>query len=268
MSTKTKRHSKKRHKRKSKKYINKRVLVIIVTIFAIALAGLIAYASLNAQKAVQAKKIDFGKPVACGVDVSSHNGRVDFEKLKEDCDFVIVRVGYRGYANGEIAIDKNAKNNLRLANKAGIPVGVYFYSQAITPAEAEKEAKFVLKVIRGYDVALPVFYDFEYASGKKGNTGRLYDAKLSAKESTELVNSFCTTVKAAGYKYGVYASSSVYKWQLKPKKFIDDTYIWIADYNKKLGYNGDYDIWQYSKKGKSDAVKSKYIDQNYWYKKE
>lgn len=264
--TKTKAKKKKAHKSKKKK-INRVSLVAILTVIAVALAGVFAYASINVKKLEQSKDIDFGKDVAVGVDISSHNGKIDFNALKNQYDYVIIRVGYRGYANGEIKLDKNAKKNLIAANLAGVPAGVYFYSQAITPNEAEQEAKFVLKQIKNYNVSLPVFFDFEYAADKTGKVGRLYEANLSAKDNTQLVNSFCSTIEKAGYKSGVYASSSVYKWQLKPNKIIKSAYIWVADYNESITYNGSYDLWQYTKKGKTDAVKSKYVDINYWYDK-
>ena len=80
---------------------------------------------------------------AKGIDVSDNNGKIDWEMVKETQDFAFIRVGYRGYGNGEIVEDKYARENLKNAEKAGIPVGVYFYTQALDEKEAEKEADFV-----------------------------------------------------------------------------------------------------------------------------
>ncbi|MCH5320708.1 MAG: glycoside hydrolase family 25 protein [Eubacterium sp.] len=233
------------------------VLVIAVIISAVVIAN-------SSQRPTQTI-YDFKKSVAQGIDVSEHNGKIDWESVADEFDFAFIRVGYRGYGNGEILEDKYAKDNLKGAEKAGIPVGVYFYSQAVNDKEAEEEADFVLKIIKHYDLSLPVVIDFEYPTDKEGKrTGRLTDAKLSKKENTEIVNSFCDRVEKKGYISGLYASSSVLKYDFNLKD-IRDTVIWAADYNKEVTFDVDYTIWQYSKTGQADGVGSKYVDLDYWY---
>lgn len=201
-----------------------------------------------------------------GVDVSEHNQEIDWEQLKNEADFAIIRVGYRSYGKGEIFEDKTAKHNIRSARKAGVPVGVYFYSQAVTAEEAEEEADFVIKTIKHLKVELPVFIDYEYAYGSDGQiAGRLAEADLSAKDATDILNAFCTRVTSAGYQAGVYASTYFYNEKLLPSQLHKDTVKWVADYNKSITYTGDYDIWQYSKTGSLSGNGSKYIDLNYWY---
>ena len=158
------------------------------------------------------------------------------------------------------------EDNIKSANKAKIPAGVYFYSQALTPEEAVEEAKFVLDAIDGYNVDLPVFIDFEYAHGSDGElTGRLYEAKLSSAQSAEIINAFCKKIRDGGYYSGVYSSSSILNFSVKTSSLDDEIYVWVADYNKTVSYLGAYDIWQYSKKGQCDGVNSKYVDVNYWF---
>lgn len=201
-----------------------------------------------------------------GIDVSRHNGKIDWEKVANAVDFAIIRVGYRGYGSGIVSEDGNYAENLENANREKIPVGVYFYSQAVTPDEAREEAEFVLERIKPYKVKLPVFIDFEYAlDGSKKRTGRLAEADLTGREAAELITAFCDTVKDAGYYAGVYASSSVLNFEIKVSELDDDIYIWAADYNDKVTYFGKYDLWQYTKTGKCDGVNSKYTDRNRWY---
>lgn len=209
--------------------------------------------------------LDINKDVADGIDISSHNKKVDWDKLSGQIDFAIIRVGYRGYGNGKLATDEKARYNIKHATNNGIPVGVYFYSQAINEEEAIEEAKRALSVVKSQNISLPIFIDYEYAydNGKLG--GRLYNARLSNDEATDIIKAFCSTVKDAGYTAGVYASSYVLQQKMNTQKLERDTIIWVADYNNSVTYTGKYDIWQYTNKGKMKAVHSKYVDKNYWY---
>lgn len=239
------------------------VAVIICSIVVVAMIALVVVAFQN--KTDRHELYNFEKDVAWGIDVSHHNGNIDWKKVKEKAEFAFIRVGYRGYSDGEIYQDKKATENLRGANKAKIPVGIYFYSQATTELEAEQEAEFAVNIAQKYKIDLPIVIDFEYAYANGKSTGRLYNAGLDEKENTALINSFCSTVKKAGYTPAVYASTYIYESHFDMKKLDKDIYIWVADYNKEITYDGEYDIWQYSEKGKLDGIGSKYVDTNYWY---
>ena len=97
---------------------------------------------------------NLNKDVALGVDVSFYNEDIDWQSLKDEVDFVIVRAGYTGYAKGNICLDDRLYDNLSGANDAGIPVGVYYYTQATTVKEAKEEARFVLHHIKRYDISM------------------------------------------------------------------------------------------------------------------
>lgn len=201
-----------------------------------------------------------------GIDVSHHNGEIDWSAAAENADFVIIRAGYRGYAEGKIGKDRNFTENIKGANKAGIPVGVYFYSQAITVQEAEEEAEFVLLELALHKTDLPVFIDYEYAFDADGMLGgRLFNADLSPDEAAAVINAFCEKINSAGLYAGVYASSSVLNDKINTRALNDDIYIWVADYNKNVKFRGKYDIWQYSKTGQCSGVSSKHTDLNRWY---
>ncbi|MDE6659674.1 MAG: glycoside hydrolase family 25 protein [Eubacterium sp.] len=233
------------------------VLLIIITIVAVVVSN---------KQPVMTDFFDTNKKYVSGIDVSQHNGKIEWDKVADETDFAIIRAGYRGYGNGALEKDSRYKENLKNARKENMHAGVYFYSQATTVDEAEEEADFVLNLIKNYDFDLPVFLDFEYPTDSNGKlTGRLYNANLSGKESAAVINAFCRKIVKAGYNAGLYASSNVLNFSIKTSALDDELYIWVADYNSKVSYLGDYDVWQYSKEGKCDGVQSKYVDLNKWY---
>lgn len=202
-----------------------------------------------------------------GIDVSSHNGEIDWKAVGENTDFAIIRAGYRGYGTeGKISEDKYFRQNIENALKAGVPAGVYFYTQAVNTNEAEEEAEFVAELLKGYNLDLPVFIDFEYPNDEDGSPiGRMHNARLTKKQATENILAFCKSIQKAGYKAGVYSSSNLYTLQLLANEFDKDICIWVADYNSSIKYTGRYEIWQYSKNGSCAGVNSKYCDVNRLY---
>lgn len=275
MATKTKQKKKKKPTVKKRKNTlvknlkalpkSKKTAISVCVVFLVIVIVLVGVAVHNSNRSHNMLSLD--KDVAQGIDVSHHNGRIDWKKVSDDADFAIVRVGYRGYSEGEINPDTRAKYNLRNAQRAGVPLGVYFYSQAVTPQEAQQEAQYVLKVIKGYDVSLPVFIDCEFAGGSNGFTGRLYNANLGREDMTDIANAFCAEIKKAGYTPGVYASTYFYESVFDAKNITHNAVIWVADYNSSITYDGKYDIWQATDKGKCDGINSKGVDIDYWYLK-
>lgn len=254
--------------KKSKKiYIkNKSVLIPVAILLVVCLAVSFGAVLLKSDKS--ATFFDTNKSVVNGIDVSEHNGSVDWSKVAKNADFAFIRVGYSGYSNGQSVEDKKAQKNLKGANKAGIPVGVYFFSQAITEDEARKEAEFAINIIKEYDVKLPVVIDVEYPYSSSGEeTGRLISASLSKSRQTKIINAFCDTVISHGYSPGVYASTYFYNTKFNPSLINKKAVKWVADYNNKNAYKGSYDIWQYTKTGSLSGITSKYLDQDHWYLK-
>ena len=109
-----------------------------------------------------------------GIDVSAYQGDIDWEQVAEaGVDFAIIRLGYRGYESGKLVEDKFARKNLEGAASAGIPLGVYFFSQALTVEEAQEEAQFVLDMIDPYEIAMPVVFDWEHVSSETARTNEM-----------------------------------------------------------------------------------------------
>ncbi|MCD7727766.1 MAG: fibronectin type III domain-containing protein [Ruminococcus sp.] len=197
-----------------------------------------------------------------GIDVSYYQGTIDWDKVKAaGIDYVIIRVGYRGYGNGKLVLDDNFKTNIKGAQAAGLDVGVYFYTQAISTTEAKEEANFVLKYISSYDLDLPVYFDIENVDY---DTGRLDSANLSKSELTSLCTTFCKTIVAGGYKAGVYANKYWLTDKLNSSTIAKSYPIWLAQYATKATYTGTFDMWQYSSTGTVSGI-SGYVDMDVRY---
>lgn len=195
-----------------------------------------------------------------GIDVSHHQEKIDWKKVKEaGIDFAIIRVAARGTSkNGGRIYDKYAKQNLDGATKYGIPFGVYVYSQALTVKEAQEEADWVLEAIEGYQLQLPVVFDYEYADG-----GRLKPS-LSKTKKTNNCLAFCKKIEAAGYTPMLYANKSFLENDINTPAISQFYPIWLAHYSNKTSYEGVYDYWQYTSNGSVDGIKGK-VDMNVRY---
>lgn len=214
-----------------------------------------------------------GYAIKNGIDISKYQGSIDWEQAKAaGVEFAFVRVGYRGYGiSGTLAKDVLFRENLEGAANAGIPCGVYFFSQAISPEEAREEAIFLIEQISGFDISLPMVLDYEFASSGSGNTGRLYQAKLSKEEATQVCLAFCETVRSRGYKAMVYANPDMLNNHLYPEQIsASGNTIWLTNYTTQTTYDGDYDFWQYSSKGRVNGINNgstNLVDCNFWYQK-
>lgn len=196
-------------------------------------------------------------PEQRGVDVSKWNGTIDWQAVaKAGIDFAVIRVGYRGYSAGTLVEDSYFKKNIDGATKAGVKVGIYFYSQAITEAEAVEEASMAISLVSGYKLQLPIYFDTEYVSGGRANS-------LTVVQRTVIAKAFCETVKNAGYRAGIYSNYYWLRDNLNMSE-LNQYYVWVAHYNDKCGYPGKYDMWQYTEKGKVSGIKGN-VDLNISY---
>ena len=192
-----------------------------------------------------------------GIDVSKYQGNIDWGAVAASgINFAIIRVGYRGSVSGALIQDPNFKKNISGATKAGIKVGLYFFTQAVNEAEAVEEASMAMSLASGYKVTYPIFIDTESASNGRANG-------LSKSARTAVVKAFCQTIRNGGYKAGVYASKSWYANQLNASA-LNGYCIWVAQYNSSCTYSGKYDMWQYSSKGSVSGIKGN-VDMNISY---
>ena len=195
-----------------------------------------------------------------GVDVSFYQGNINWTAVKADgVDFAFIRLGYRGSKNGVLYEDAYFKNNITGALNAGMMVGVYVTSQAISEDEAVEEAKFALERIKDYQVSLPVVIDYEYDANK---TGRLYTAKLSKDTTTQICNAFSNEIQAAGYQTAVYANKNMLEQGMVAAGL--NTQVWLAHYTTESDYAGNYKYWQYTNKGTVSGITGQ-VDMDFWY---
>jgi GH25 family lysozyme M1 (1,4-beta-N-acetylmuramidase) len=196
-----------------------------------------------------------------GIDVSKYQGEINWSKVKSDgVDFAIIRLGLRGYESAKIVLDEYYEDNIKGANKAGIPTGVYFFTQAITVDEAIEEAEFVLDNISGYDVTCPIVFDVEMVGSSSARANY-----LSKEDRTKITIAFCEKIKEAGYTPMIYGNIKCFT------KLLDLTQLlnyekWYAFYDDYMYMPYDVGFWQYSEKGVVDGIKEK-VDLNISYKK-
>lgn len=188
---------------------------------------------------------------AFGLDISKSQDYIDFNKLKKaGADFVMIRVASRGYQSGQINADDYFKDNLKRATDAGLEVGVYFVSNAITEDEAREEAQFVIDCVGTYKLTYPIMYVMEYASN---DTSRI--DKLSKNDKTMIARAFLNKTKEAGFKPMVYGSK---EWLLKEvdlSKLIGDYDFCLNETDSELiDYPYKFSMWKYNLDGTIDGI--------------
>lgn len=184
-----------------------------------------------------------------GIDVSHHQkGNIDWQKVADSgVEFVIVRVGYRGYGinSGWIKEDEYAASNIKKARAAGLDVGTYFFSQAINEEEALEEAEFVIDFFKRNhlspeDIALPVVFDPESIRKDDARTD-----SVSGEQFTKNTRVFCDKIKEAGFQPMVY-SNMLWEAYMLDLKELSDIPVWYADYEDLPQTPYDFVMWQYS----------------------
>ena len=205
-----------------------------------------------------------GDTVDMGIDVSSLQGPINWMKVRSTgISFVFIRAGYRGYSKGELFEDKRFSENLRGAIATGMKVGIYVYSQAITPEEAVEEAELLIRSIGKMRIALPLVIDVEYADTGSGIGGRLYNAKLSKERLTAVVKAFCDTIRAAGFEPMIYSNTYMLSNRID-FDLLGRVGIWAAYPHTEMPYENRYDVWQYSWEGRVEGIDSN-VDCNFMY---
>ena len=200
---------------------------------------------------------DYGaKASKTGIDVSKYQGNIDWQKVKAaGVDYAIIRLGFTGYGTGtsiqdKARIDNYFEKNLSGAKAAGIDVGVYYFSQAISAEEAVYEASLVVNNLKGRGLQYPVYFDTEFSSSPNRD-GRADG--LSKQTRTQCAIAFCETVKKAGYRAGVYASKSFFENQLIFSN-ISQYEIWVAHYTSEVTTFSPYRMWQYTSSGTINGI--------------
>lgn len=185
-----------------------------------------------------------------GIDVSKYQGEIDWEAVKNDgIEYAIIRVGIRGYSEGAIMPDDYFEQNIKGAVANDIPVGVYFFTQAINTEEAIEEAEFVIDALQGYELTYPVFLDIEDVKKENCRTNNLTQEERGAN-----VKAFLERIAEAGYTPGLYGNMKSYLLMLDLTGF-EQYDKWFAGYTLPIYYPYEYDMLQYSEKGRVAGIK-------------
>ena len=198
------------------------------------------------------------------IDISAWQGNVStkvFISNHDSIPCVILRSSYTTQKGFNLYKDKVFDNNVTTAYKAGMKIGIYHYSQAISETEAIKEAEFVIKTITPYKgwINLPVFFDWEFG----GRLSAHVAAKMGKQRCGQICDAFCRTIRAAGYDTGVYANLSTLNGYL-PSDLYTRWKIWCAQYASRCQYKHDLYMWQYSSGGKVPGISGR-VDMNKLY---
>lgn len=202
-----------------------------------------------------------GYTIKQGIDVSKWNGTINWKNVKNaGIEFAFVRTSYRGTKTGALAKDPTAAANMSNAAAAGVKVGAYIFSQAITKAEAVQEAEYLLQTVKGYKITMPLVFDYEYYSGGRFSSS----TKLSRRAKTDICLAFCDRIRQAGYTPLVYANKSMFSSDLYAAEITAKYPAWLAHYTTSTDYTGDYVFWQYTSTGRVSGISGN-VDMNYWY---
>ena len=183
-----------------------------------------------------------------GVDVSAFQGDIDWKKVAgSGIDFAIIRLGYRGYGSGKLVQDDYAKKNLAGAVEAGLPIGAYFFSQALNMDEADQEIEFMLDILGDYRLDMPIILDWEIPAADART------ANMDARTLTDIQLYFCEKMKGLGYQPMVY-----FNWHQSENLYylseLEDFPFWLALYQDRMSYPWKVEMWQYTCTGRVPGI--------------
>ena len=188
-----------------------------------------------------------------GIDVSTFQGKIDWKKVKKSgMEFAIIRLGFRGYESGKIVLDSQFENNIEGSIKAGLDTGVYFFTEALTEAEAIEEAEFVIENIKDYKINMPVVIDVE----ESANTEKTRTRDLTAEQRTKNVIAFCEKIKDAGYDVMIYGNLKSFMIMMNFEE-LEQYDKWFAYYRYPFHFPYKIKMWQYTAYEKIDGISGK-----------
>ena len=187
-----------------------------------------------------------------GVDVSSYQREVDWEKVKEaGVEFAMLRAAFRGYGQaGVMKEDSTVRQNYERATAAGLKVGVYFFSQATNVEEAREEAAFLLDIIGDWELSMPVAYDWECLADDYRTVG------VDSRTVTDCAIAFCQEIEKAGFDAMVYFNPSQSRTEMYLAELVDYGF-WLAMYSEDMTYEYKVDMWQYTNQGSVPGIRGK-----------
>ena len=193
-----------------------------------------------------------------GINVTDKKGDIDWEQVAASgVDFAMIRVGFREQIKGRIQPDPKFRQNMEGAKAAGLPVGVYFFSQAVSDAEAGAEAQFVLEQIRDYSIAYPIAIYWKYAVNEDGTQDpNSRSVRCNGEQVTGFTETFCKKIKAAGFTPCYLASKSMAYDSLHLSR-LSNFEFWYAEYKPQPSFYYNFQMWQYTEEAQVPGVPEK-----------
>lgn len=197
--------------------------------------------------------VDGEKSSWLGVDLSKSSGEVDFDALYSNgVDFVMLRLGSRGYETGLLTLDESFESNITKAREAGLEVGVTFFSQALDVKEAAEEAEFVIQNLAPYKISYPVAFDMEYIANDKARIDI-----LDEDQKTQVAEAFLREVEKEGYRGILYGNKSWLLGELVPDKLLRDYDVWLVDSSPVPDYPYQFKMWKYAVNQEIPGIENK-----------
>ena len=196
-----------------------------------------------------------------GIDVSSYQGDIDWKAVADskNIDFAMIRVGYRGYGSeGKLDTDSRYEDNLKGAQENKVPMGVYFFTEAINYDEGVEEANYVLSLIEDYNVTYPVVIDTEYVNDSNARAN-----DISNSDRTDAIVGFCETIKASGHTPMIYASRNWFVQNMDIDR-LGEYELWVAQYANVPYFPYKFTGWQYTYEGSVPGIEAP-VDINVWF---
>ncbi len=194
-----------------------------------------------------------GKEAKKGIDVSTFQGDIDWEKVKNDgMEFAIIRLGFRGYESGKIVLDSKYEENIRKCTEAGLDTGVYFFTEALNEKEAVEEADFVIENLEGCQINMPVVIDVEESANKEKTRTK----DLTKEQRTKNVMAFCERIKEAGYDVMIYGNLKSFMIMMDIEE-LEEYDKWFAYYRYPFHFPYKIKMWQYTASEKIDGIDGK-----------
>lgn len=199
-----------------------------------------------------------GGESAIGVNVSEKSGDIDWAQVAASgVDYAMIRVGWREQIKGRVHVDAKFQQNMEGAINAGLPVGVYFFSQAVSDAEADEEAKTVIEQIRGYSISYPIAIYWKYATKEDGSQNEnSRSVRCNGEQITGFIDTFCKKISDAGFTPCYLASKSMAYNTLNLSR-LSKYDLWYAEYKPQPSFYYDFKIWQYTEEADVPGIPEK-----------
>ena len=232
------------------------ISVLLITVIALAITLLIPKDTEPTDELIPPDEVYI--PAVLGIDVSEHQEEIDWEQVKASgMEFVMIRVGWRGHTQGELFADALAQTHYAGAKAAGLKVGAYIFSQAITPQEGKEEAEYLLEQTKDWEIDMYLALNWEHLDEENRT------AAVDARALTDITKAFCQTVTQKAQQPMVYCDAYLASTRLYPDELTEYPF-WLAQYAEQIDFSHPVTMWQYTNTGSVPGIQGN-VDINRYY---